>query len=169
MERSCQFVVLVDKNMVVFITDRVRSTREGYVLTRICPSVCPQGGGYPTWPGGGVPQPGPAREYPTWTGGYSSQVQPRGYPNQVQMRVPQPGPGRGVSWPGPARGVPQPGPDGGTSGYPPGMGTPCQGVLPSRGAPWPGRYSPLPSTRQQMEYLIRRGRYASCVHAGGLS
>ena len=27
----------------------------------------------------------------------------------------------------------------------------------------------LPGTGQQMEYLIRRGRYASGVHAGGLS
>ena len=63
----------------ILITDRVRSTREGYVLTHVCPSVCPDGGG-------GTP----ARS------------------------------------------------DGGIS------------------------------TGQQMEYLIRRSRYASCVHAGGL-
>ena len=30
------------------------------------------------------------------------------------------------------------------------------------------RYLP-PRTGQHMEYLIRRGRYASCVHGGGLS
>ena len=30
------------------------------------------------------------------------------------------------------------------------------------------RYLP-PGIGQQMEYLIRCGRYASCVHAGGLS
>ena len=29
--------------------------------------------------------------------------------------------------------------------------------------------TPLPRIGQQMEYLIRGGRYASCVHAGGLS
>ena len=45
------------------LTDRVRSTREGYVLTRVCTSihlsVCPHLGGYPgqVQPGG-VPQPG---------------------------------------------------------------------------------------------------------------
>ena len=50
-------------------TDRVRSTREGYVLTRVCPSVCPhlRGGGYPSQVqvGGGTP----ARSswgYPDW-------------------------------------------------------------------------------------------------------
>ena len=59
------------------ITDRVRSMREGYVLTCVCPST----GGYPPWSGWGVPR------------------------------------GKG----------------------------------------------------QQTEYFIRRGRYASCVHAGGLS
>ena len=36
-----------------------------------------------------------------------------------------------------------------------------------------GRYPPsrvcTPRIEQQMEYLIRGGRYASCVHAGGLS
>ena len=49
-----------------FITDRVRSTREGYVLGRVCPSVClsTPGGGYPSPGPGGVPQPGP--------GGYPS-------------------------------------------------------------------------------------------------
>ena len=36
------------------VTDRVRSTREGYVLTRVCPSICLSTGGE------GVPQPGPA-------------------------------------------------------------------------------------------------------------
>ena len=52
-------------------------------------------------------------------------------------------------------------------GVPPiqGWGTPLarsgRGFPPPNGVPpWIG---------QQMEYLIRRGRYASCVHAGGLS
>ena len=62
------------------ITDRVRSTREGYVLTRVCPSihpsVCPHlgGGGTPARfspprvpPTSGHPPPpvGPGRGYPT--------------------------------------------------------------------------------------------------------
>ena len=34
-------------NMAPVFTDRVRSTREGYVLTRICPSVCLSTGGTP--------------------------------------------------------------------------------------------------------------------------
>ena len=66
-----------------FVTDRVRSTREGYVLTRVCLSVH-------TW--GGTP----ARS--RRGGGYPSQVQVGGYPSQVQAGgggVPQPGPGKG--------------------------------------------------------------------------
>ena len=60
--------------------------------------------------------------------------------------------------PVPGWGTPQPGEDGGTRGcstphprmrYPPGWGTLRLG--------------------QQREYLLCRGRYASCVHAGGLS
>ena len=42
-------------------TDRVRSTREGYVLTRVCPSVCPHLRGVP-WPG---PAGGVSGGYPT--------------------------------------------------------------------------------------------------------
>ena len=42
------------------ITDRVLSTREGYVLSRVCPSVCLSTGGTPLGRGG-VPQPGPDR------------------------------------------------------------------------------------------------------------
>ena len=41
---------------------------------------------------------------------------------------------------------------------------------PSRGIPWPGLgYPPPPKTEQQSEHLLHGGRYASCVHAGGLS
>ena len=96
-------------------TDRVRSTREGYVLTRVCPSICLSTGGWGVpHLARGVPQPGPAR----------------GAPGQV--------------WWG---GVPQ-------GGVPPGRGYPQQ---------W------YPPAGQEMEYLIRRGRCASGVHAGGLS
>ena len=58
-------------------TDRVRSTREGNVLTRVCPSICLStlGVGHPNQVqvgstparssrGGGVPQPGPAQGVP---------------------------------------------------------------------------------------------------------
>ena len=121
-------------------------------------SVCPQGG-YPSQVqlGGGVPH------LARW-----------GVPGQVQMGgVPWPGSSRGVPQPGPVRGVPQPG------GYPPPGQVQQRGVLqpgPDRGVP-PNRdgvppgmgYPPPRSTGQQMEYLIRRGRYASCVHVGGLS
>ena len=57
-------------------------------------------------------------------------------------------------WPG--RGVP---PAGGTPPWVP-LVRPGWGVPPAGGVPHFGK---------QMEYLIRRGRYASCVHAGGLS
>ena len=82
--------------------------------------------------------------------------------------------GGGVPWPGPARG----------GGYPsqvqPGVPPrPSQdkGRVPQLGGgTWgipyqvrTGGYPPPPRTGQHMEYLIRRGRYASCVHAGGLS
>ena len=54
---------------LVLITDRVRSTREGYVLTRVCPSihpsVCPYLGGTSARSRQGwVPQPGPGMSYP---------------------------------------------------------------------------------------------------------
>ena len=65
--RNIRNNLLLSSNLVIF-TDRVRSTREGYVLTRICTSVCLStgGGGTPTrsdrggvsWPGldwGGTP------------------------------------------------------------------------------------------------------------------
>ena len=64
----------------------------------------------------------------------------------------------GVPWPGPARGVPQPGDTR--------LGTQDRGGYPARGCTHPGY--PPPAV-QQMEYLICRGRYASCVHAWGLS
>ena len=62
------------------------------------------------------------------------------------------------SWPGGTRWYPWPGQDG---VHPPawsGWGTP-----PQPGTP------PPPGTEQQSAQLLRRGRYVSCVHAGGLS
>ena len=151
------------------ITARVRSTREGNVLTRVCPSVCPQGGGVPVshnalqhFPechgaaGGGGTLPGPAQ------GGYPG----RGVPCQVQLGGTLPGPARGGTLAGgyPGWGVPWPG------GYP-GQGVPwpggtLAGGVPGQGVPCPGGGTQL---GQHREYLLHGGRYASCVHAGGLS
>ena len=50
----------------IIITDRVRSTREDYVLTRVCPSIHPS-------------------VCLSTPGGYPSQVQTGGYPSQVQV------------------------------------------------------------------------------------
>ena len=82
-----------------------------------------------------------------------------GVPCQVQW-------GGLVPWPGgyPAGGYPG---QGGTLAG----GVPCQGVpwwgVPcwGEGVPWPGGYP----GRTTEEYSIHDGRYASCVHAGGLS
>ena len=52
---------------VVFLPTAYVVRREGYVLTRVCPSVRPHlGGGYPgqVQAGRGVSQPGPAGGYP---------------------------------------------------------------------------------------------------------
>ena len=64
-------------------------------------------------------------------------------------------------------------------GYPGGGGLPCQGGYPGRYPParsgWggtlPGGYPAGGGTQlgQLREYLLHGGRYASCVHAGGLS
>ena len=194
------------------ITARVRSTREGNVLTRVCPSInlsvhrgggvpishnalqhfpeCHEAvGGYPD-PPGGVPGSG------TPPGGYPGQVPPRvpGPPRGVprsgtfppggtQVRYHPPGGGTRVRYP--PGGVPGP-PRGGTRvRYPPG-GYPSQvpppggypdpppggylGQVSPRGVPKSGT-PPQGGTRvgQQKEYSLHGGRYASCVHAGGLS
>ena len=78
-------------------------------------------------------------------------------------------------------GVPQPGPVGGGGAYP--GQVQLGGLLqpgPARGgpqavySPWSGQDrgggGGTPAGKgQEMEYLIRHSRYASCVHAGGLS
>ena len=96
------------------ITDRARSTREGNVLTRVCPSIC-----LPT-PGGG-----------------GTLARSRGYPSQVQW-------GGWPGWGGtPARGTPRRVPlsdlAGGTHlGYPPlnlAGGYPCRREYRTSGTP----------------------------------
>ena len=80
-----------------------------------------------------------------------------GVPCQVQ-------PGGGGTLPDPARGVPWRGVPW-TGGYPGRGGTLAGGV------PWPGGYPGWGGTQlgQHREYLLHGGRYASCIHAGGLS
>ena len=125
----------------------------------------PAGGGYPCR---GVPQLGPAGDTP---GGYptsSTPVRPGpGYPCQGVGRYPCQGT---WTWPGgvtPVRGVLH-------LRYP--LSDMAKGVpllwvpppvRPGQGVPLPGRGGG--GTPPRVEYLIRRGRYASCVHAGGLS
>ena len=125
--------------------------REGYVLTRVCLSVHrgvpqPWTGGTP--PGRGVPRPGPI-------GGTPARSDQGGrYPGQVQMGGTPAKCDGGGTW----GGVPP-----GRDGVSPGQvwwGYTRGGVPTSRDGvpPWQGYPS---STGQQMEYLIRRGRYAS--------
>ena len=116
--------------------------------------------------GGGVPhlRSGVGR-YPISGGGGVPHLRSEvgGYPGQVWMV------GRGYPIPGLGWGVPQPGLDGGyppsypVMGYPPDLrwGTP----QPEMGYPW---HTP-PPTDQHSEHLPRGGRYAFCVHSGGLS
>ena len=94
-----------------------------------------------------------------------SQVQVGVPPFQVQVGVPTwgypfPGPG-GTPSQVQAGGTPFPGPVRGLGVPPPGKGvSPCAGQIPGLGYTLPEQHS---------VYLLRGGRYASCVHAGGLS
>ena len=135
------------------ITDRVRSTRESYLLTRVCPSIHLS---VHTWGGGGVPQPGADGEGGTQPGLGG------GYPTSGTLTV---GPGQGGTpaggtppwvppwtWQGvpllggiPPRVAPTPSDLGGTppvgpgkGGTPPQVTPPCQtwqGGIPARGTP----------------------------------
>ena len=152
---------------------RVRYPPGGY------PGQVPPPGGYPGQvpPRGGTRVRYPPRGVPgsgTPPGGYPGQVPPRG---GTRVRYP---PG-GVPGSGTPRGVPGSGtPPGGYPGQvPPGGGTRVR--YPPRGGTRV-RYPPRGGTRvrypppgggtrvgQQKEYSLHGGRYASCVHAGGLS
>ena len=133
------------------ITARVRSTTGRYCFHR-CLSVHRGGGGVR-----GVPDRVPPR------GGYLTGYPPGGVP----------GPPGGVPRP-PQGGYPDPPRGGFLTGYPPGgYPDPPGGVpdwVPPRGVPDqvlpPGGGTQL---GQHSEYLLHSGRYASCVHAGGLS
>ena len=84
---------------------------------------------------------GPVRNPPTPRGGTWTPPPP---PQEGGTRTPSPLPGRG---------------GGGVWVPPRGYPDPPQGGYPVRYPPWPG----------QKEYSLHGGRYASCVHAGGLS
>ena len=119
--------------------------REGNVFSLSTPGGW--GGGVPQpSQDGGVPQPGgcPPQGTPLARSGSTRLGSP---PVKVRMGgLPQPG--------GTHLGCPQPGQDGG--------GTPARGAL-TQGNP------PPPRTGRHMEYLISGSRYASCIHAGGMS
>ena len=123
--------------------------REGTVFTGVCLST---GGGYRspgTPPRGGYQSPGPG---PPQGGVPGSGTPPGG---GTKVRVPPPG-GGGTR-------VRYPPPGGGTRvRYPP------RGGCRSPGTP-PGGGGYLTRVGQQKEYSLHGGRYASCVHAGGLS
>ena len=77
---------------------------------------------------------------------------------------------RGGYLPGPSQG----GYPGGGWGYPKwgvnlAGGTKRAGGYPGQVPPQPGQDGGIPSYFQHREYLLHGRRYASCVHAGGLS
>ena len=119
-----------------------------------------------TWPGtpprGGVP------DWGTPPGGVRVLL-PGGVPDRVPPRG-GPGTPLGGTWLGTPGGPDTPPRGGYLTGYPPeggGLGTPPGGRGYLTGTP-PGG---VPGTQvgQQKEYSLHGGRYASCVHAGGLS
>ena len=134
---------------------------EGNVLTRVCPSVCPQGGRGGQW-GGGVGQPGGRG---VSHGGGGSAVGGRG--GSAGGRGGSVG-GRGGSAMGGKVGQVQPGgrggsgPAGGRGGSGPAMGG-------GRGGSGPAGGGGSAKIAQHRKYLLHGRRYASCVHAGGLS
>ena len=124
------------------ITARIRRMGEGNVLTRVCPSVCPQGGGVGQQGGRGGSGPAAGGRGGSATGGRGGSAGGRGGSAMG---------GRGGS----ARG--RGGSVGGGVGQPRGRG---EGWV-NRAEGWVshgGRGGSGPG-----------GRYASCVHAGGLS
>ena len=133
--------------------------REGNVLTRVCPSICLSTGGVPI--SHNALQHFPECHGAAGQGGYPARSSWGGYP------------GGGVPWPG---------------GYPGWGGYPGRGDTLAGGIPWPGGYPGQGGTLlggypgqggyparggtqlgQHREYLLHGRRYASCVHAGGLS
>ena len=164
---------------VILVTDRIRSTREGYVLTRVCPSmilsVHTWGEGYPSQvqAGGGVPLPGPAsRGVPHLR--YSPSDLARGVPRQggyATLHTPH------LTWPGeyptsdpPCRTWPGGGnptsstPIGPGWGYPT-LGTPHQtwlgGGYPTSGTSWLDLARGVPHPDRGGGYLTSDSRWST--------
>ena len=161
--------------MTQVFTNRIRSTREGYVLTRVCPSICLSVcphlvGGTPARSRWGVPQPGPGKVIPcsgvphlsrvppawTWHGG----VPHLGYPlpHQTWLGVPL----LGVPHLRPpqsdlAKGVPLPGevPHLGYTSPPmrPGGQVPMPGWYPTSGNRWSTWYAAVGMRSRRRTFL----------------
>ena len=125
----------------VIITARIQRMKEGNIFTL---STLAGGGGIPLPANGG----GGTRSQ-VWTGGVTQ------FPGLDGGRYPIPRSRQG--------GTPIPGLDGGTLEYPP-----HPGQVPGQDRGYPG-VPPCQDTEQHSEHLLHGGRYASCVHAGGLS
>ena len=125
LSRSVEVLDSTYFQILVLITASVRSTREGNVLTSVCPSIHPS-----VCPQGGVP-----------------------ISHNALQHFPECHEAVGGTWT----------PPGGTRTPPGGTQTPPGGTRTP-----PGGY-PDPPRPGQKEYSLHGGRYASCVHAGGLS
>ena len=146
---------------VSFITARVRSTTGRYCFHRCVCSHLREGGtpilpvgGYPIQPMGGLPH-----------------LADGGYPGMGVTPPPM------QTWNTPIQTweVGSPHPDLGWGTPPPTPSRPGKGVPPPPSRPGMGfRSGPrtrggYPQPEQHSVYLLRSGRYTSCVHAGGLS
>ena len=139
-----------------------------------------QGGGYPiqvwmvggtpsqVWPGGGYPIPGLAQGTPLDLRWGTPPDMGWGPPQTSDRVPPRHGMGYPLTWDGvpPRTGM----------GYPPRHGTGYPQIWDrypprtwDRVPPPPGPEMGYPQTDQHSEHLLHGGRYASCVHAGGLS
>ena len=145
--------------VVLVITDHVRSTRGGYIFSLSVSSHLGGRGGTRGPPAGGSP---PAGEGAPPAGKGACPLLGRGHPLPRRRGASLLGRGHPLLGKGgtPCWGAP-PAKEGGCppagGGVPPLLGAPCQGG--EGGAP----------PKQHSVYLLRGGRYASCIHAGGLS
>ena len=157
-------IMLKKWNLIIF-TEPVRSTREGYVLTRVCPSIIlsvhPWGGGYPSQVHvGRVPH--PTLGTPPIRPGQG--VSLLGVPQQGELPLPGGYPTSGTPLLDLARVYPQATPAGGypSSGTPirPCWGYPCQRGYPTLGTPLldlAGEYPPPPGVPHLRYPPVRLG------------